>query len=74
MTCCWNSQTREWRSTALIVGKAEGRARQVCLVISSSPIVHDISMIIPGAMNNHIQAKRVHPGQESTKHLSAYCA
>ena len=71
----WNSQTRERSSTALIVVKAEGRTSQASLFrCFPRQLSTTFSMTLLGAMNSHIQAKRVCPARESNPRSSAFRA
>ena len=66
---------REWSSNAMFVVKAEGQTSQAsvfrCFPRQSSTT---FSMTLLGAMNSHIQAKRVSPAWESNLGPSAFCA
>ena len=61
---------REWSSTALIVVKAEGRTSQASLFrCFPRQLSMTFSMTLLGAMNSHIQAKRVCPSGNRTRDL-----
>ena len=77
---CWKLAgilRREWSSTAMFVVKlmAEGRTSQAsvfrCFPRQSSTT---FSMTLLGAMNSHIQAKRVCPARELNPRSSAFRA
>ena len=64
---------REWSSTALIVVKAEGWTSQASLFrCFPRQLSTTFSMTLLGAINSHIQAKRVCPARESNPRHSRY--